>query len=237
MFAADNHGDMEDPDAVRVFRKFLKEWKPTIRIHGGDAFDFRPLRSKAGEEERRELMRQDFDAGMQFIEMMKPTHLLWGNHDIRLWDLWRANKGIISEYAGSLVEEIQKLTHKLKCETFPYDKRDGVLQVGKLRAIHGYCHGVGAARRSALAYGSVLMGHAHSIQSSSIEGLDNRVGRITGCLCKLNMDYSRATMASLVHRHGFVSGVIHKQSGEYHIWQAESINGTWVIPIEFKVLS
>lgn len=236
IFASDNHGDNGAPKALRAVTAFLADWKPTIRIHGGDNWDFRPLRRKASEEERRELMRSDFDAGMKFLNILQPTHFLRGNHDERLWDLAKEGNGIMSEYAGSLVNEASTLLHSMNTRMLPYDKRYGVLEVGKLRAIHGYAHGVNAARRSALAYGSVFMGHAHSIQSSSIEGLDNRVGHIVGCLCTLNMEYSRATMASLVHRHGFRYGVIHRLSGEYHSWQAESINGTWIVPSDVKEL-
>lgn len=231
---SDNHGDMVHPGAKRVVKSFLKSWQPSIRIHAGDNWDFRPLRRKASDEERRELMRSDFDAGMDFLKLMQPTHFLRGNHDERLWDLAKDHNGILSEYAGTLVEEASVLLKSMKTKMLPYDKRAGVLEIGKLKVIHGYAHGVNAARRSALAYGSVLMGHAHSIQSSSIEGLENRVGRIIGCLCVLDMEYSRATMASLVHRHGFAYGVIDRKTGEYHVSQAESINGTWIVPTDMK---
>jgi predicted phosphodiesterase len=234
VFMSDNHGDSEDPSAISAATSFLKEWKPNIRIHGGDNWDFRPLRRKASEEEKRELMRADFDAGMKFMKVLKPTHFCRGNHDERLWDLAKENKGIISEYARSLITEAQTTLTKFGTRMLPYDKRDGILEIGKLRALHGYACGVNAARRHALTYGSCLAGHAHGIQSSSIEGLDNRVAHIVGCLCLLNMEYSRATMASLVHRHGFRFGVIHRKSGIYQSWQAESINGTWIIPTDTK---
>ena len=141
-----------------------------------------------------------------------------------------------SEYANSLVTEVSDKLAAMKTRMLPYDRRHGVLEIGKLRVLHGFAHGVNAARRHAQAYGSCFAGHVHSIQSASIEGLDNRVGRVIGCLCLLDMDYSRATMASLVHRHGFAYGVINRRSGEYHSWQAESINGTWVFPSDVLVI-
>lgn len=236
VFVSDNHGDEISTHASKAFLKFLKDWKPKIRIHGGDNFDFRPLRRKASEEEKRELMRSDFDAGMKFLDELQPTSYLRGNHCERLWMLAHENRGIISEYATSLIGDIEKSLKSMRCKMLPYDKRDGVLHIGKLRAIHGYTAGAMAARRSALAYGSVLMGHAHSIQSSSVEGLDNRVGRICGCLCNLNMEYSRATMASLVHRHGWAYGVINDRTGEYQVWQAEEIGGKFIVASDTKQL-
>lgn len=230
VFASDNHGDMQDRKAVKAFSSFLGIWKPEIRIHGGDNWNFVPLRKKASEDERREAMGQDFKAGMGFFDLMRPTHFLRGNHDERLWDLAKHGQGIMQEYALSLIGKIQLKLDEFGTEMLPYDKRAGILRIGKLKAAHGYAHGVNAARRAALAYGSILVGHAHSIQTASIEGLDNRVGRVGGCLCQLDMEYSRATMASLVHRHGFIPFVINKRTGEYQVWQAESINGTWIFP-------
>jgi len=236
IFASDNHGDHGDRHAIDILIRYCDLWKPSIRIHGGDNFDFRPLRRKASEEERRELIRADFDAGMQFLDRFKPTHFLRGNHDERLYDLSITNNGIRSEYATSLIDELEGVLASLKTKTLPYDKRLGVLELGKLRAIHGYCHGVTAARKNALTYGSVISGHTHGIQVASVEGIDNRVGRVVGCLCDLDMEYSRATMASLVHRHGFMSGVVNKKTGEYHVWQAEEINGTWILPSDIVVM-
>ena len=93
VIVSDNHGDMIHPAVNRVAHKFINEWKPTLRIHAGDNFDFRPLRRKASEEEKRELMRSDFDAGLEFFDMLKPTHFCRGNHDERLWDLAKEKNG------------------------------------------------------------------------------------------------------------------------------------------------
>ena len=52
MAGFDVHGDQQDKKACEVFFKFAKDWKPEIRVMGGDLFDFRPLRKKASEDER-----------------------------------------------------------------------------------------------------------------------------------------------------------------------------------------
>ena len=232
----DNHGDMEDKEAVKIFHKFVKDYQPTIRIHLGDNWDFRPLRSKASKIEQLELMMPDFKQGIEFIKKYRPTHFLRGNHDERLWDLAKRNEGMLSEFADRLVHNIEYILKQFKAPILPYDKRNGVLQIGKLRVIHGYTHGVNAAKRSAEAYGSVIMGHVHSTQTSSIPGLDYRVGRSNGCLCRLDMEYSRATMASLAHNHGWAYGIINSNTGEYGIWQAENINGLWMFPKDIKIM-
>ncbi len=44
----DNHGDMVDPEAQDALLEFIKDYKPTVRVHLGDAFDFRsPLQSQS----------------------------------------------------------------------------------------------------------------------------------------------------------------------------------------------
>jgi predicted phosphodiesterase len=234
VFMTDNHGDQQDPGVIKTATKFLDLWKPTVRIHGGDNWDLRPLRRGAGEEEKRESMTADFDAGAKWLNTLKPTHFLRGNHDERLWDLAAENRGPLSDHAKALITRAEKIFKDHKTRVLPYDKREGVLSIGKLRAIHGYAAGVTAARRQALAYGTVLAGHTHGIQSASIEGIDNRIAHIVGCMCLLNMPYSRATLASLVHRHGWRYGVIHRKSGVFFSWQAEQINGIWVFPTDIK---
>lgn len=56
----DLHGDCQDESAVRVFHRFVKYWKPTIKVMGGDLVDMRWLRGRASEGEKRERPLVDF---------------------------------------------------------------------------------------------------------------------------------------------------------------------------------
>ena len=233
---SDSHGDMEDTAAVSAFLKFNSIWKAKYRIHAGDLFDCRPLRRGADEEEKREAIGKDFRDGMCFLESYRPTHFLRGNHDERLYDLATDGCGIRQEHAIELTKRLEKTIDKFKCEMKPYNKRDGILELGKLKIVHGFTAGPNAARETARTYGSVLMGHGHNIQSASIPGLETKVGRMIGCLCVLDFKYNRAMMGSLSHQHGFGHGVINSKSGEYHYWQDQSINGQWVIPSDIVII-
>lgn len=236
IYASDNHGDMGHNPTIKVVEKFMDVWKPNIRIHGGDNWDFRALRKGASREDQEELLSKDFQAGMKFFGILKPTHFLRGNHDERLWDLAKHGHGPMADLASMLMTSVDKILAEMDCKMLPYDKLEGLLEIGKLKAVHGFCHGPNAARKLAQVYGSVLGGHTHSIQSASIEGIKNRVARICGCLCILGMEYNRSHLGSLAHRHGFGYGVIHKKKGEYHCWQAEDINGRWVLPADIVEL-
>ena len=226
----DIHGSEQDPRANAAFFKHMDLWKPDVRVCGGDLFDFAPLRKKADADERKQSMREDFEAGKHWLEKFRATHYLRGNHCERLWDLAERGDGVLQDYAVSAIGEVQKLVKGLGCRMLPYDVSTGVLHLGKLKVIHGFVSGVNAARRSALAYGSVLIGHGHGIQHVSIEGIENRMGRMCGCLCKIDPAYARASIARLAWRHGWSFGVVHQQSGLYHVWQAEQVNGIWVVP-------
>jgi hypothetical protein len=50
------------------------------------------------------------------------------------------------------------------------------------------------------------------------------------------MDYIRANMGSLMWRHGWAYGVINVETGDYQVWQAEEINGQWILPTGLEML-
>lgn len=236
VFASDVHGDEQDPESNRAFWQFLDMWKPKIRVMGGDLWDFRALRSKADEDERRTSIRLDFEAGREWLLRFAPQHFLRGNHDERLWRLRDKGKGPLSDYAAQLIATVDADTTKLKCHQYPYDKKHGIAHIGNLKCLHGYATGVGAARRHAQIYGSCVFGHGHGIQHASIEGVEDRVGRMAGCLCKLDLEYASTSLGAMLWRNGWIYGVINDKTGNYHSAQAECIDGVWLLPSEFKEL-
>ena len=111
----DPHGDQQHGPSNKVFFKFIDQFKPHYRIAGGDVFDFRPLRGKATLEERQESLRPDRDAGLDWLELLRPTHFLLGNHDHRLWLNAEKSDGVLSDYCRQGVEEIEDFCRKIKC--------------------------------------------------------------------------------------------------------------------------
>lgn len=229
----DVHGDRQDPSAVRVFHEFAKTWKPEIRVAGGDIFDFRCLRKGATDQEKRERLNEDVDAGIDFLKKFKPTQYLLGNHCSRAWDAARGDDGKLADLANYLIQDIEESLGG--AQVFPYDKRSGIFHLGSLKVLHGYTTGVMAARHAAQVYGSCVMGHTHTVDSYSIPGLERRVGRIGGCLCLLSQDYNRAQMNTLRQSHGFGYGIVNSD-GTFVYYQAEPIDGVWYLPTEFREL-
>lgn len=231
--ASDVHGDMQSPSANKVLFDFIADFKPKIRIFGGDLWDFRSLRKGANEDEKRESMSKDYVAGINWLKRFKPHYFLRGNHDERLWEMADADRGAVSDYAQSGVLEITALLDSMKCAMLPYHKREGVLRLGSLKVLHGFHCGVYAARQTALVYGSALFGHTHVIDEHAIGGLERRVARNIGCMCVLDMNYNSRNPNTLRQANGFAYGVLNRKTGAYHVWQAESIDGKWILPTDF----
>ena len=226
----DLHGDKQDDDTVERFLDFSKIWKPHKRIFGGDLWDFRAIRKKAGEDERRDSMTEDYNCGMKFLREWEPHVFLRGNHDERLWDAYFNGIGPLKDLASDWIEEINAVLKRLKCTQYPWDKRKGIHYEGHLKVIHGFFIGETACKRHAQVYGSVIHGHTHGVDEAGVAGLEKRVGRACGCLCQLDYDYNRGNPLSLRHKNGWAYGIINDRTGDYHIWQAEEINGQWILP-------
>ena len=226
----DPHGDKQDRPTVDKVIDFCSTWKPHLRIHGGDNWDYRPLRSKASDDERRESMSKDYHQGSEFLHRLKPTHFLRGNHDERLWKLLEADHGVDSDYAAKIVGEIISDLDKMGCKMLPYHYRKGVLSIGKLKVIHGYYAGLHSARQHALVYGNCLFGHIHSISEATIARLKTETAHACGCLCQTDLGYHEAKPGTLMWEHGFIYGVTNTRTGDYHYWQARKCNGKWMLP-------
>lgn len=233
----DLHGQQQDVKANKSFFQFVRRWKPHIRIAGGDIWDFKQLRKKADAYEKRDSMAQDVAMGQVWLEDFRPTHFLRGNHDERLWDLAEQSEGIVADYAKLCVSRLEKLVSGLRCRMYAYNKREGVLSLGSLKFIHGYLTGITAARRTAMIYGSVVMGHGHGIQSATIEGVEPRAGFMCGCLCKTELGYNRAHPGTLAWENGWCFGVVNEKTGAFQYWQARRIDGVWIVPATLEVIS
>ena len=236
IFASDVHGDQQSVSANEALFKFIDIWKPKIRIFGGDLWDFRPLRKAANEDERRESMAADYEAGIRWLKRFRPHVFLRGNHDERLWELAAADRGVQSDYAMSGVVEITNLVKKMNCKLLQYHHRDGIYRLGSLKMLHGFHCGINAARQTALVYGSSLFGHVHTIDEHSIPGLERRVARSVGCLCRLSLDYQIRIPSHLRHAHGFAYGVVNERTGHFFVWQAEEVAGKWILPSDIVEL-
>lgn len=225
---------MVDDDAAGAFFRHLAAWKPQRRFLLGDAFDFRPLRRKATAEEQREHIGPDIVAGKRFIQRMRPTDYLLGNHEGRLVRLAQEGVGAVGELAQHGLADIEATARAVGATVYPYDKRAGVVAYGKLHLLHGFFVGVTAEQRHANVYGPCLFGHLHRIGEAPVPGLERRSARCIGALCVLDQEYNAHQPSSLAHEQGWCFGICHKKTGEYVTWQARKVDGKWLIPSDIR---
>jgi hypothetical protein len=235
IFATDLHGDKQDTATVKALHAFTKEFRPKHRIFGGDIFDLRSIRRGASAEEQAESMLVDWEAGMEFLHDWRPTHVLEGNHDVRLRHLAASTTaGIKADYAMRGVQELNDTYRKLKCRHYPYHKRLGVLKMGKLSFLHGYHHGINACRQHAQVYGSCIFGHIHASDQASVAGLERRIAIAAPALCQTDMDYNSALTTTLRHSNGWVYGYLDDKTGEWQAFTAQRFGSKWIVPTGFK---
>ena len=147
LYAADSHGDLICPTAVKKLLNFQKEWKPHYTIHGGDLWDFAALRNGAGQDEKAHGIGEDFDAGMRFLEELKPNYLTLGNHDDRIWlTTAKMADGILRERCQELATAAERRFKQLKIKAIPYHVSKFLqMPEGGPKLIRGFHSGVNPA--------------------------------------------------------------------------------------------
>ena len=234
---ADNHGDMQDERSVAALWDFLDDYRPTVRIHAGDCFDFRNLRRGASDEEKAASLEDDWEQGTEFLNRFfsggKSNHFLRGNHDERLWHFARSASGLLRDYALDGIKRLEKTVKQRHATMLPYDSEKGVLDLGDLSILHGYHAGVSACRQHAAIYGNCLFGHVHTIESAPVPSRKPAEARSIGCLCRRDMDYINGRTAKLRWAQGWVAGILFAD-GSYQLFQMRNINDRFYGPSEIK---
>jgi hypothetical protein len=232
----DIHGDKMDADANAAFFTFADIWKPEIRVCGGDLFDFRPLRKGATPEEQHESLLKDYDAGIDWLTRFSPQFFIRGNHDERLYELAEKGRGVAQDFAIEKVKSLEDTCQQIGCRMLKYDKRENVLRLGKLKLLHGFSTGIYACRAMGQAYGACAFGHTHTIDHFTLATLEQHEARTVGCLCRLDLGYNSRHLVTLRQQHGFPYGVVNSKTGDYVIWQAQQIDGQWILPTDYVEL-
>jgi len=240
----DTHGDMNHESSVESLCKFIDHYKPDIKIHIGDLFDFRALRQgiRACESDAYDDLQRDTLRGYQILEKTKPDILLLGNHDHRLVRVAEEHSnGIIRGAAQEGVAKLEKFCRKNKIRIFPYHYEKGVFALtDSLLFVHGYTASVRAVSEHAQHYGtginsSVVMGHLHRIERQSGKKLGRATGYSIGCMCNYeSMTYAQHRLATSQWAHGFAYGVFNSKT--HRVWQAEKTGSKWILPTGIEEL-
>ena len=210
----DTHGDKINTECADAFLGFCEDFRPDIKIHGGDYMDCRPLRRGASDEEKSEGMQADYDAMESFMLRYRPNIVLDGNHDKRLKNLAQNGSGIMRERAKDGVEKLRQLFEFLECPVRPYNVWDGVYRLGPLAFIHGFNCGMNPLVQpmASKGYGNVIMGHVHYSSHVSRFGFE---GWTVSCGCDVNLEYNATRLTSLAQSNGWISGEVNLATGAF----------------------
>lgn len=242
----DNHGRFVNQDVVKELVDFKKDFKPDITIHLGDNFDFSCLRAKATEQERKDDLVDDFNAGLEFLETIKPNYWVWGNHDKRVLEYLhyvvrateeandrsapnRARSSLEELGADILYKRINDTVKRLKIITKPYGVRNS-LKLGKWNFTHGYSHGDTPAKQMVQMFGNVIFGDVHHFSQYTTKTADRHRGYSVGSLCRdEDMLYQLGLPATLRHENGWGYGYM-SPAGDLKFEEARMVGGRFLCP-------
>lgn len=227
-----SHGHLIDRKAERAFLKFLDEYKPETRVHHGDWSDMTAFRSGAhGTADEAANVGLDLRSGIRFVEAMRATHLLNGNHDIRPYKLLNSPNAVLAHAAGCVINEMAEMTKRLNCKWIQkYKCRNSWFEFGDTKVMHGWYWGMNAVRQHVNTYGRCIHTHIHTIEEArGIRSEPNAVAYSAGYLADEDkLEYAHARPATLRHQQGFWFGEY--SSKECKIWLAEINNGKCHLP-------
>ena len=232
----DAHGDMACRESINALEKHIEEFKPQHRICLGDFFDFRALRKGIGNDESDayDNLVSDTTAGYMWLDRLRPTVFLNGNHEHRLYRVAEeAANGLVREYAIQGVKKLEGHLRKMGCKVYPYHYEKGVHTIRKVAFIHGYVASQAAGKHSAEVYsppgGATVMGHLHRIEAVHAVRHGGAQGYSGGCLADIpRLHYAATRHGTMRWANGWLYGVIGKKG--YKIWQAEKVEDNWMHP-------
>lgn len=240
VFFSDNHGDMQDDDTVLALTRFLADFSPDIKIHGGDGFDIRSLRKNAIGAEEYNSMDRDIEMGLEFLEKTKPDVYHYGNHEHRLFKaIESSGNGIVRDYCKGVIRDIEYTLRKNGCKLIlPYHAEDGVFEMGPISTCHGYSVNQNSVREHAVHYsprgGATLIGHLHTIMQANAKRHKGVVGFCGGALCnKKKMGYAHINLNTSSWGNGWLYGWV--KGKDWKVLQAHKVGGKWLAPIDFKL--
>jgi predicted phosphodiesterase len=229
---------------------FIGRWRPQLRIHTGDCFDFGAWRRGATPDEQEESITDDLKHGNYFLrKVLKPTIFMQGNHDIRAEEQMLSRNGDRRDNAMRAVQSYTDTLAEIGCKEFHrYSVKgkdsEGVnrFRVGKLTGTHGFKAGVAATRETARTLGRpgdvVIHGHTHDFSLCTIEHLEAAIVGVSAMCCMdINKaDYALRRLATTKWCNGWLHGVIDEKTGDCKVWTAHRFQGKFICSTAYDLI-
>lgn len=234
VFAADSHGDMACEDTLSALYEYCREFKPDIRIAGGDHADLRSLRRGVGssDAESIESLKEDLDACHSFISRYRATHVLKGNHEYRLRQLaLTSSSGVVRDYCLTVEEQLDSRWRKAGAKVIlPYHASRGILRIGPGAFGHGYGKSVNLMKQGshyADRGGFYVCGHGHVGHQVNLEKHGGGAAFMAPCMARIEeMLYSENWLGTSRWNNGWIAGWI--DGTDYKVWIIHRVgSGRW----------
>lgn len=202
------HGGHIYRDGWRQFMQFVADYKPTVRMHLGDAFDTAAFRAGAiGTPDESASIGDDLVAGFAALQEYRPTVFFHGNHEDRLVQLANHPRATVAYAASRMLTDLTAWCDSTGCETVGYDIERGWRRLGDTLFGHGYMFSENAVRDHADSFGRCVIAHLHRVGMEPGRRLGAPVGYCVGCMAELPaMAYARRRRATLRWSCGWAFG-------------------------------
>lgn len=224
---------MADPEMLKQVLAFKKAYKPEIRFELGDVIDTAAFRSGArGTKDEARPIGPDFYASRRWLEAFQPTHLAFGNHDWRLYELQDHHNAIVSHAASTVWNSLTDTAAKLKAKTVPYDIETGWFEMGGVYWGHGFFINENAVRDHAEYLGGpVVMAHLHHPQQVQGRTRTWSPSFCVGTLANIPaMTYARRRRSTMRWGAGCVWGEVCDDAAQLYLTSCEK-GGTLRFPL------
>lgn len=230
-----SHGHYADPEALKTVLKFKSIYKPHRTFHLGDFVDMAAFRSGAhGTNDEFMSIESDLTHGLNFLKELRPTDLLNGNHEIRLWKLAEHHNAIISTAAGRIINDIKDLAVRMKTNYVEhYDVNRSWIQLADTKMMHGWWFSEQAIRDHAESHGKCVIAHLHRTGSAQGRRSDHPTAYCVGTLANIPaLTYANTRRATLAWNHGFCWGEFSDEECVLNISSAQpNQEGGWHLPV------
>ena len=229
-----SHGAYADPVALKAVLKFREKsnFDPHTVVHLGDFTDLSCFMSSAkGSSSESEEIQPDVDGGLTFLEALRPTLVLCGNHEDRLWRLQHSSQAIVAHAARDVIEQINSTCKELGAELLPYTGIEQGRTIGGHFYTHGTVYGENCTRDMAEMYGNVVHAHTHRCAVAKGRRSDKPTGYCVGTLTRRGaFEYSKTRRSTMAWSQGLIFGEYCDNQSQLYLHEQPSGLAEWRLP-------
>lgn len=232
-----SHGNRANQDALAAVLLFRERFQPDEVIHLGDAYDLASLRAGAlanqNDSDSADDYLDDIEEGRRFLNELRPTVFLLGNHDERAKRLLTHHNTVVRGFAEAVW---QRMIEPIKRHSRVFVETHDVLPrswytLGGYKWGHGLLFGENFLRDTAETWGNTVVAHAHRAGIATGRRDDNPKCLSPGTLSNVPcMEYALKRRGTLAWSHGVVFGEYDDTSAQLYLHQWPQGEKTWNLP-------